>query len=122
MSIEINKLNIQQARAGLRAKEFTSLELVEACLKTIDKRDKKIHAFLSVFQKEAREEAKKIDVKIERGEGLPLLAGLPIAVKDNILCAGHLCTAGSKILENYQAVYDATAVVKLKEAGAIIIG
>jgi aspartyl-tRNA(Asn)/glutamyl-tRNA(Gln) amidotransferase subunit A len=67
-------------------------------------------------------QAKEIDDLIFKGKKLPALAGVPCAIKDNILVEGVKCTAGSKILENYIAPYDATAVKKLKEAGAIVLG
>ncbi|MBU0648707.1 Asp-tRNA(Asn)/Glu-tRNA(Gln) amidotransferase subunit GatA [Patescibacteria group bacterium] len=120
--MQANELNLQQAHKDLRAKKISAQELVDACLEAIKKKDKKLSAFLHVFESEARELAKRADEKISRGQEIGLLEGMPIAVKDNILYAGHVCTAGSKILENYNAVYDAAVVAKLKQAGAIILG
>lgn len=118
----LNSMSIQSASKGLRDKEFKATELMDDCFKSINKNEKNINAFLSLFENEAKERAKEVDEKISRNDSLGLLEGIPIAVKDNILCADHICTAGSKILENYNAAYDATVVKKLKEAGAIIIG
>jgi len=115
-------MSIQSASKGLRNKEFKAIELVDDCFKSINKNEKDINAFLSLFEKEAKDRAKEVDEKISRGDSLDLLEGIPIAVKDNILYADHICTAGSKILENYKAAYDATVVKKLKEAGTIIVG
>jgi len=117
-----NELNLQQAHKDLSAKKISAQELVDSCLRALKKKDKKLSAFLNVFESEAREAAKKADEKISRGQKISFLEGMPIAIKDNILYAGHVCTAGSKILENYNAVYDATVVAKLKQAGAIILG
>jgi len=114
--------NISEARKGMIKKEFTCIELTQACLDNIKKDNKEINNFLEVTEKLALEQAKKIDDKIERGEKIEGLEGIPIAIKDNILVEGYNCTAGSKILENYKAVYDATVIKKLKDAGAIIIG
>ncbi len=120
--IDISKLTIESARRGIIKKEFTCTELTRTCLDNIKKDNKEINDFLEVTEKSALEQAKKIDDKIERGEKIQGLEGMPIAIKDNILVEGYNCTAGSKILENYNAVYDATVIKRLKDAGAIIIG
>lgn len=120
--MNLNELTIQQAHQGLKKKEFSSQELTKACLKEIKKKNKRINAFVSVFEKFALDQAKEIDKKIKiQGVNNPLI-GIPLAIKDNILIQGFLCTAGSKILKNYQAAYDATVIKKLKKAGAIFLG
>ena len=88
----------------------------------INKIDKEIAAFLSVFKDSAMSQAKEIDNQISQGQEISMLAGIPLAVKDNILIEGEKCTAASKILENYVAPYDATCIKKLKETGAIFLG
>ncbi len=113
---------ISATHQGLVKKDFSCQELIESHLKIIRKEDKKIHAFLEVFEKEALAEAKKVDKKITAGKKIGLLEGLPCAIKDNLLYQGHLVSAASKILENYVSPYSATAVQKLKDAGAIILG
>lgn len=110
----MNRLTLKQAQDGLRAKKFTSVELVQSCLDQIKKLDKEIHAFLYINPK-ALEEASKVDINLPLG-------GIPIAVKDNFLTVGMPTTASSKLLEGYMPMYDATVIKKLKEAGAIIIG
>jgi len=120
--MRLNELNIQEANVGLRKGDFSATELLRACLDTVAEKDKKIGAFLNMTENEALEQAEAVDRKISRGEELGLVEGIPVAIKDNMLHAGHITTAGSKILENYNAVYDATVVSKLKEAGAVIIG
>lgn len=112
--IDIQKLTIVSAREALKKGEFTSHELTQACLDAIKEKDGEIHAFLEVFD-DALEQANKADITLPLG-------GIPIALKDNMLVQGKIASAGSKILENYRATYDATAVRKLKEAGAVIIG
>jgi aspartyl-tRNA(Asn)/glutamyl-tRNA(Gln) amidotransferase subunit A len=119
--MELENLTIEKIHKGLMKKEFSTKELVGFYLDKI-KKEKDFNDFLTVTDKLALEQAEKIDDKISRREKVEKLEGIPIALKDNILVQGHKATAGSKILENYIAPYDATVVKKLKAAGAIIIG
>ncbi|MHB1330846.1 MAG: Asp-tRNA(Asn)/Glu-tRNA(Gln) amidotransferase subunit GatA [Minisyncoccota bacterium] len=118
--IDLSKLTVISARKALKDGEFTSRELTEACLNVINEKDGEIHAFLEVFD-DALIQADDADIRIKNGDDTPLL-GIPVAIKDNMLFDGHKVSAGSKILENYKATYDSTAVKKLKDAGAIIVG
>jgi len=118
---DLKTITIKRARKSLDAKEYSALELTDSYLEEIRKQDDKIHAYLEVWEKTAREEAKNADKTIERGESQPL-TGIPIAVKDNILIEGRVASAASKILENYTASYDATVIKKLKEQGAVFLG
>jgi aspartyl-tRNA(Asn)/glutamyl-tRNA(Gln) amidotransferase subunit A len=111
-----------EIRNAIEAKEITALKVVEYYLDQIRKKDKKICAFLEVFEKDAKEQASKIDDMVARGEPLPCLAGVPIAIKDNMLYKGHTASAGSLMLEKYVAVYNSTVVDRLLNAGAVIIG
>lgn len=119
--MDIPKLTIAEARRALDAKEYSALELTNAYLEAIRAKDREIHAYLEVWEKTAREEAKVADEMIARGESQPL-TGIPIAVKDNILIEGRIASAASKILENYTASYDATVIKKLKEQGTVFLG
>ena len=120
--MELHELNVAQAHQGLTKKEFSSLELTRDFLDRIKKDEKKISAFLTITEELALLQAKKIDDLISTGEDIPVLAGIPLAVKDNILVEEVRATCASKILENYIAPYDATVVKKLKKLGAIILG
>lgn len=120
--MNLNELTIEQAHDGLAAKKFTSVDLTSACLEQIKKLNKKLNAFITVTEKEALEQAKTIDKKIAKGGKIGVLEGVPVAIKDNMLVKDIRSTAGSKILENYVASYDATVVEKLKAAGAVILG
>ena len=120
--MDLNQLTITQAHQGLKKREFSAVELTETVLKEIKKRDKEIQAYLEVTEELALAQAQRIDKKIKNREKIELLSGIPVAIKDIILVEGLSCTAGSKILENYLAPYDATVIKKLKKAGAVIIG
>ena len=118
----LNELTITQAHQGLKKKEFSSVELTEAVLNRIRERNQDIGAYLTITEESALKQAIKIDKKIANNEEISVLAGIPLAVKDIILVDGIKCTAGSKILENYIAPYDATVIKRLKKQGAVIIG
>lgn len=113
---------ISQVRDALLEKRVSAFELTKLFLNHIAKKDPEVGAFLHVFHDEALGQAKDVDVKIARGEEPGLLAGCPVAMKDNILVQGAPTTAGSKILETYEASYDATATERLRAAGAVFVG
>src|SRR5665811_335527 len=104
--MNLNELNIKEARIKLDNGEISSIDLTEACLKQIEKMDKDIHACLLVSIDKAREEAKLADERLKSGEKGGLL-GIPYLCKDNLMTKGLKTTAASKILENYVAPYDA---------------
>jgi len=120
--MNLTDLTITQVHQGLAKKEFSVLELCQAYLERIKNRDKEISAFLTVNEDLALSQAKKIDDLIYVGKKIPVLAGVPCAIKDNILVEEIRCTAASKILENYIASYDATVIKRLKEQGAVFLG
>jgi aspartyl-tRNA(Asn)/glutamyl-tRNA(Gln) amidotransferase subunit A len=118
--IDIKDLTIVKAHDMMQKGELTSVDLVSACLKNIESRNKELNIFLEVFD-DALEQAKKADEMIKNGKGTKL-TGIPIAIKDNMLILGKITSSGSKMLENYVATYDAFVIKKLKEAGAVLIG
>ncbi|MDP3995923.1 MAG: Asp-tRNA(Asn)/Glu-tRNA(Gln) amidotransferase subunit GatA [bacterium] len=120
--MELNDLTITQISEKINKKELSALELCREYLKVIKKKNKDIFAFLSVDEEAAISKAKKMDEAISSGQDIPVLAGLPCAIKDNIMVEGFNCTAGSKILENYRAPYNATVVEKINKEGGIILG
>ncbi len=115
-------LSISQIQSSLKEKKFSATELLEFFLGEIKKKEKDIHAFLEVSEDVARAQAKALDENIAKKQKLPLLAGIPCAVKDAIMVEGVHCTAGSNMLKDYIAPYDATVIKKIKEAGALIVG
>jgi len=116
--MNLNNLTIKKARKLLTDKEISARELTAYYLKNIEEKNKDINAYLEVFD-DALNEAEKLD---KEGIGDRLLWGIPIAVKDNVLIKGKTCSAGSRMLQNYKASYDATATKKLKSAGVVFLG
>ncbi|KAA8826614.1 MULTISPECIES: Asp-tRNA(Asn)/Glu-tRNA(Gln) amidotransferase subunit GatA [Bifidobacterium] len=121
---ELVKLSAAEMAAKLKAKEVSSRELTEAHLAVIDKAEPTVDAFLKVASESALAEADAFDAKNAKGEteGLPELAGVPIAIKDMIVTKGIETTAASKILEGWIPPYDATVISKIKAAGMPILG
>jgi len=120
--MNLSNLTIKKVNQGLKNKEFSAVELTKAYLKNIAQLDKEISAYIEVTEEMALKKAKEVDILLSKEKEIPLLAGVPIAVKDNILVENVKCTAGSKILENYIAPYDATVIKKLKKEKVVILG
>ncbi len=118
----LQNLTIKKASELLKNKEISAAELTERYFDLINKKNKDIFAYLEVFTQAAKEKAEKIDSLRIAGEKLPALAGIPIAVKDNILIAGQKSSSASKVLENFTAPYDASVITRLKKAGTIFLG
>ncbi|OGZ17442.1 MAG: aspartyl/glutamyl-tRNA amidotransferase subunit A [Candidatus Nealsonbacteria bacterium RBG_13_36_15] len=120
--MEFYELTIAEAHEKLVKKEISSFDLTKAFLRRIEELNESFFSYLTVTSNLALSQAKKVDDLISRGEKIDILAGIPLAIKDNILVKGEKCTAASKILEDYIAPYDATAVKKIKEKGSVILG
>lgn len=120
--MQLIDLTIEETHKGLIAKQFSALDLTKSALERIKNVDGKVNAFITITEKEALSQAKKVDDKIKAGEEIDILAGIPAAIKDNILVRDTLCTAASNILANYVAPYDAAVVEKLKKKNAVILG
>ena len=117
----LTKSAVEQSKAILN-KEITAEELTAASIKRIKETDEKIGAFNSLTEETAMETAKKADEKLAKGETLPLLAGVPLALKDNMNLTGSKTTASSKILENFVSPYNATVTEKLLNNLIPIVG
>lgn len=118
----LHNLTIKSFHEGLTTKKFSALEMVQAYFSRIKEEDKKIGAYLHLNEEGAIRNAERVDIAIAKGERIGKMAGAPIAVKDNILIKSLKATAGSRILENYIASYDAGAIKKLKDEGVIFLG
>ena len=107
---------------ALNSGEISAVELTQAHLRRINDVDEKVKAFLFVDSEGALAQAKDVDARRNKGEKLPPLAGVPLALKDVMVQKGVPTTCGSKILEGWRPPYDATVVRKLKENGIVILG
>ncbi len=113
---------IRDLHEQLKNKDISAVELAQRSFRMIDEKEGTIQAFLDVRREQALREAEAVDRKIMRGEAIDLLAGIPGALKDNMCVAGERTTAGSKILDNYTAPYDASVVERLRGVDAVIVG
>ena len=120
--MNVTELTIEGVQKGLIAKEFSAVELTENVLLNVAKQEPSLHAFLTITKELAMAAAKATDERIAKGEKLLPLSGIPCSLKDAILVEEVRCTAGSRMLDNYIAPYDAFVTEKIKEAGAVIIG
>lgn len=114
------RYTIIEAHAKLKNKELSAVDLAKEYLDHIEKVDPDVHAYLEVFG-DVEKQARAADERIARGEA-DMLTGIPIAIKDVILMDGRSASAGSKMLGGYKATYDATAIRRLKEKGAVFLG
>ena len=119
---DLADLTIAAAGAGLRRGDFTSADLLRAVWKRAAMSESHLHAFLTLDRDGASAAADAADAAFAAGDPVGPLAGIPIAVKDNMCTRSVETTAGSKILAGYRPPYDATVVEKLRAAGAVIVG
>ena len=119
---ELLKKSATEQSKALKNKEISAVELTTAALDRIKSLDDKLGAFNSLTEETALNTAKQVDEKIAKGEELPLLAGIPLALKDNMNLVGSKTTASSKILENFVSPYNATITEKLLNNYVPILG
>lgn len=120
---DITKLSALELGKLIKSKEISVADAVKAQLEVIKLRDPEYHCYISVLEEEAYAQAAEVQKRIDAGElDTSPLAGVPMAVKDNICTKGVKTTCASKILYNFEPIYDASVIEKLKKAGAIIIG
>lgn len=119
---KISLMSARELGKAIREKQITSVEATEAVLDKIRDTESKIHSFITVCEDEAIAAAKAVQSRLDAGEELSALAGVPMAVKDNICTEGIRTTCGSKILNNFIPPYSATVVNRLRVNGAVIVG
>ena len=120
--MDLLKLTALELGEKIKAKEVTVREAVDAVIGQIRESESEIHSFVTIDEEGAYAQAEEIQKKIDAGELTGPLAGVPVAVKDNMCIEGKLTTCSSKILSNFKPTYTAEAVENLRKAGAVIIG
>ena len=120
--MDLNSLTIGSARLAVQQRSIKAVELAQAYYAKIATDDPQIGAYLTLSKDRALAKAAEIDALADKGEKLPALGGVPVAIKDVIVTQGVRTTAGSKILGNYVPPYDCTAVSRLEADGAIVLG
>src|SRR6266576_189951 len=120
--MDLYHLTIDAARSAIQGRTTTSVALVESFYNRIQKEDLQIGAYLALCKERAVEQAERMDRMAAEGKSLPPLGGIPVAIKDVMCTRGVRTTAGSKILENFIPPFDCTAVRRMEEAGAVILG
>ena len=120
--MQIDSLTIESTRSAIAENRLTATSVVEEFYRKIKAEDGAIHAYLTLCEDRALQQAQHIDDLAAKGGPLPPLAGVPVAIKDVMVTKGLRTTAGSKILEHFIPPYDCTAVARLETAGAIVLG
>jgi len=120
--MNITELTVHELKEKLSSKELTRAEITKAYVDRINEKEKDVESFVTLLTDEAIKEAEEIDKKIEEGEKLSDLAGIPIGIKDNICTKGVKTTCSSKMLENFVSPYNATVVEKLNNENLINLG
>ena len=118
---DLHRLSLSELVSGLRARRFSSVELVRAYLERIDRHQGSLNAFISVTREHALRAAEAADAALAAGGG-GALEGVPIAHKDLFCTRGVRTSCGSRMLDNFVSPYDATVVAKLQSAGAVMLG
>lgn len=120
--MDYSKMTAVELAKGVREGRFTALEVTTACLKRAKAGEPTVNACITLIEEKAIQKAKELDARIQRGENAGVLAGVPFFVKDNFCTRGIRTTCGSKMLENWEPTYDATAIKLMEDAGAILLG
>jgi aspartyl-tRNA(Asn)/glutamyl-tRNA(Gln) amidotransferase subunit A len=119
---DYKNVTAQQIASQVRGRKLSAVEIAQEAIRLAKTEGKELNAFITVCEDKALAQAKAIDDKVKAGDSVGVLAGVPIAIKDNISYTDYPCTCASHILDRYIPPYDATAVTRLIDAGAVIVG
>ncbi|HHE72962.1 MAG TPA: Asp-tRNA(Asn)/Glu-tRNA(Gln) amidotransferase subunit GatA, partial [Chloroflexi bacterium] len=122
MPTDLHTLTVRQAHELLQAGAVTSMELTQAVLDRIREIDPVVRAYITVCEEMALQQAAEADRRLQTGEDVTPLTGIPYAVKDCLSTRGVQTTCASRILEGYVPRYDATVIARLRRAGAVLVG
>ena len=120
--MDLYSLTLTDIAKKIKNKEVTIKEVLDSVYSRIDEKEPEVDAYLALTRESAYKKAEELQTKLDNGEDIGVLGGVPIAIKDNICIKGVKTTCGSRMLENYEPIYDATVIEKLEEAGAIVLG
>ena len=120
--MEIQKLTAVSLGKKIKEKEISVREALDAVFAQIDQTEGRYHAYVTLDKEGAYKQADAVQEKIDKGELTGALAGVPVAIKDNMCTKGTRTTCSSKILENFVPTFTSEAVLNLEKAGAVIIG
>ena len=120
--MDLMSLTAVELGKKIQAKEVTVEEAVKAAIASIKAKEEKINSFVTIDEEGALKKAAEVQAKIDAGELKGALAGVPVAIKDNMCTEGLLTTCSSKILYNFIPTYTAAAVKRLEDAGCVIVG
>ena len=122
MSGALHELGLHALSAGLAARRFTPVDIVESCLSRIAALEPRLHAFVEIYADDARLAAEAAHKAIRSGHGLGPLHGIPAALKDLVEFQGHITTAGSAVWRGRVSAYTATLAQRMIGAGMIVLG
>jgi aspartyl-tRNA(Asn)/glutamyl-tRNA(Gln) amidotransferase subunit A len=122
VNLDLSSLTAGEIRDAVATKQVSAAEMVETSFARIGALEERVHAFNSLSRELAMAAAERVDAMVATGEDLPPLAGVPVGLKDNMNLVGTLTTCSSRILAEYESVYDCTAVSRLLAAGALPVG
>lgn len=120
--MELYSLTVSEIARKIKEKEITIKEVLDSVYNRIENVEEKVSAYVTLTKEQAYNRATKLQERLDNGEDIGIIGGVPIAIKDNICTNGIKTTCSSKMLENFVPFYDATVIEKLENAGAIIIG
>ena len=120
--MKLTHMTAVELGTAIREKKVTVEEAVQAVFDVIEEKEERLNCYVTLDREGAFRKAKEIQSRIDRGELTGPLAGVPVAIKDNMCTKGMLTTCSSRILRNFVPTYSAEAVLRLEEAGAVILG